>query len=99
MCEHECNVGEKYVLPQAYAFGLTWSMDPVGLDNTCGSSSGRTRVQPPLLGGCLITVGGLLYPLILLVLFLKYKISLFFLKVEKGRSGKSNIDNMMFIKD
>ena len=26
MCEHECNVGEKYVLPQAYAFGLSWSM-------------------------------------------------------------------------
>ena len=23
---HECNVGEKYVLPQAYAFGLRWSM-------------------------------------------------------------------------
>ena len=26
MCEHECNVGEKYVLPQAWAFSLSWSM-------------------------------------------------------------------------
>ena len=26
MCEHECYVGEKYVLPQAQAFGLSWSM-------------------------------------------------------------------------
>ena len=25
-CEHKCNVGEKYVLPQAYTFGLSWSM-------------------------------------------------------------------------
>ena len=25
VCEHECNVGEKYVLPQAQAFGLSWS--------------------------------------------------------------------------
>ena len=24
MCEHECKVGEKHVLPQAYAFGITW---------------------------------------------------------------------------
>ena len=26
VCEHECNVGEKYVLPQAQAFGLSWFM-------------------------------------------------------------------------
>ena len=26
VCEHERNVGEKYVLPQAQAFGLSWSM-------------------------------------------------------------------------
>ena len=26
MCEHECNVDEKYVLPQARTFGLSWSM-------------------------------------------------------------------------
>ena len=25
MCEHECKVGGKYVLPQAQAFGLSWS--------------------------------------------------------------------------
>ena len=25
VCEHECKVGEKYVLPQAQAFGLSWS--------------------------------------------------------------------------
>ena len=25
MCEHECNVGEKYVLPQALALGLSSS--------------------------------------------------------------------------
>ena len=25
VCEHKCNVGEKYVLPQAQAFGLSWS--------------------------------------------------------------------------
>ena len=24
VCEHECKVGEKYVLPQAQAFGLSW---------------------------------------------------------------------------
>ena len=26
VCEHECKVGEKYVLPQAYAFVLSWSI-------------------------------------------------------------------------
>ena len=26
VCEHECKVGEEYVLPQAQAFGLSWSM-------------------------------------------------------------------------
>ena len=26
VCEHKCNVGEKYVLPQAQAFGLSWFM-------------------------------------------------------------------------
>ena len=26
MCGHECNVGGKYVLPQAEAFGLAWSI-------------------------------------------------------------------------
>ena len=40
VCEHKCNVGEKYVLPQAEAFGLSWSM-PMG--QSC--SSGRTEMQ------------------------------------------------------
>ena len=31
VCEHKCNVGEKYVLPQALAFGLSWSMATAGL--------------------------------------------------------------------
>ena len=39
VCEHECNVGEKYVLPQAQAFGLSWSMATAGLadihNNSC----------------------------------------------------------------
>ena len=26
VCEYECKVGEKYVLPQAQAFGLSWSI-------------------------------------------------------------------------
>ena len=26
VCEHECNVGEKYVLPKDQAFGLSWSI-------------------------------------------------------------------------
>ena len=25
VCGHKCKVGEKYVLPQAQAFGLSWS--------------------------------------------------------------------------
>ena len=31
VCEHVCNVGDKYVLPQAQAFGLSWSMATAGL--------------------------------------------------------------------
>ena len=38
-CEHKCNVREKYVLPQALAFGLSWSMATAGLadihNNSC----------------------------------------------------------------
>ena len=30
VCEHKCNVGEKYVLPQAQAFGLSWYGWPAG---------------------------------------------------------------------
>ncbi len=32
VCEHKCNVGEKYVLPQAQAFDLTWSTSKEGND-------------------------------------------------------------------
>ena len=43
VCEHKCNVGEKYVLPQAQAFGLSWSMATAGLadihNNSCCSSA------------------------------------------------------------
>ena len=43
VCEHECNVGEKYVLPQAEAFGLSWSMP---MDQSV--SWGRSEMQQPL---------------------------------------------------
>ena len=32
VCEHKCKVGEKYVLPQAQDFGLSWSMS---MDQSC----------------------------------------------------------------
>ena len=42
-CEHKCNVGEKYVPPQAQAFGLSWSMATAGLADIHNNSSwGRT---------------------------------------------------------
>ena len=45
VCEHKCNVGEKYILPQAYAFGLSWSMATAGLADIHNSSWGRTAMQ------------------------------------------------------
>ena len=39
VCEHRCNVGEKYVLPQAQAFGLSWSMDTAGLADIHNNSA------------------------------------------------------------
>ena len=42
---HECNVGEKYVLPQAYAFGLSWSMAMASLAGIHSNSWGRTVMQ------------------------------------------------------
>ena len=45
VCEHKCNVGEKYVLPQAQAFGLSWSMATAGLADIHNSSWGRTKMQ------------------------------------------------------
>ena len=41
VCEHECNVGGKYVLPQAQAFGLSWSMATAGLEDIHNNSWGR----------------------------------------------------------
>ena len=43
LCEHKCNVGEKYVLPQAQAFGLSWSMATAGLADIHNNSWGRTE--------------------------------------------------------
>ena len=47
MCEQECNVGEKYVLPQAKAFGLSWSTSTAGLADIQSCSWGRTEKDPP----------------------------------------------------
>ena len=48
VCEHKCNVGEKYVLPQAQAFGLSWSMATAGLADIQSCSWGRTEMQRQL---------------------------------------------------
>ena len=51
VCEHECKVGEKYVLPQAQAFGLSWSMpmDQNGpLQCTEEDPQGATGQRSPL---------------------------------------------------
>ena len=46
VCEHKCNVGEKYVLPQAQAFGLSWSMATAGLADIHNNSCwGRTVMR------------------------------------------------------
>ena len=46
VCEHKCNVGEKNVLPQAQAFGLSWSMATAGLaDIQSNNCWGRTVMQ------------------------------------------------------
>ena len=45
MCEHECKVGEKYVLPQAYAFGLSWSNAWGSLADIRSCNWGRTKMQ------------------------------------------------------
>ena len=45
VCEHEYNVGEKYVLPQAQAFGLSWSMAMAGLADIRSCNWGRTETQ------------------------------------------------------
>ena len=45
-CEHECKVGEKYVLPQAQAFGLSWFIAMDGLADIHSCSWGRTEKKP-----------------------------------------------------
>ena len=45
VCKHKCNVGEKYVLPQAQGFGLSWSMATAGLADIHNNSWGRTVMQ------------------------------------------------------
>ena len=52
VCEHECKVGEKYVLPQAQAFGLSWSNAKGSLADIRSCNWGRTEMQqqmPPKL--------------------------------------------------
>ena len=49
VCEHECNVGGKYVLPQAQAFGLSWSMATVGQADIHNNSWGRTEKKKTLI--------------------------------------------------
>ena len=49
VCEHKCNVGEKYVLPQAQAFGLSWSMATAGLADIRSRSWGRTEMKKTLI--------------------------------------------------
>ena len=49
MCEHEYNVGGKYVLPQAQAFGLSWSMAMAGLADIHNNSWGRTAMKKTLI--------------------------------------------------
>ena len=45
VCEHECKVGEKYVLPQAQAFGLSWSNAKDSLADIRSCNWGRTEMQ------------------------------------------------------
>ena len=49
VCEHKCNVGEKYVLPQAQAFGLSWSMATAGLADIHNNSWGCTAMNKTLI--------------------------------------------------
>ena len=55
VCEHKCNVGEKYVLPQAQAFGLSWSMAMAGLadiqNNSCWGRTMMRKKKAPIATG------------------------------------------------
>ena len=52
VCEHKCNVGEKYVLPQAQAFGLSWFMATAGLadihNNNCWGRTVMRKKRAPI---------------------------------------------------
>ena len=47
--KHKCNVGGKYVLPQAQAFVLNWSMATAGLADTLNNSWGHTEMKKTLI--------------------------------------------------
>ena len=51
VCKHECNVGGKYVVPQAQAFGLSWTRAMAGLADTQSCSWGRTEKEPRVATG------------------------------------------------
>ena len=55
VCKHKCNVGGKYVLPQAQAFGLSWSMATAGLadihNNSCWGCTAMRRKKAPIATG------------------------------------------------
>ena len=47
--EHKCNVGGKYVLPQAQAFGLSWSIARDSLADIHNNSWGCTTMKKTLI--------------------------------------------------
>ena len=49
VCEHKCNVGRKYVLPQAQAFGLSWFIATDGLADIQSCNRGRTEMKKTLI--------------------------------------------------
>ena len=49
VCEHKCNVGGKYVLPQAQAFGLSWFNATDGLADIQSYNRGRTEMKNTLI--------------------------------------------------
>ena len=48
VCEHECKVGERYVLPQDQDFGLSWSSSKDRLADIRSCNWGRTEMQRQL---------------------------------------------------
>ena len=45
VCEHECKVGEKYVLPQAQDFVLSWSIAKDSMADIHSYHWGRIEMQ------------------------------------------------------